>query len=173
MVLPNNPVDAGADVYINAGETTVLNATGGNGNYTWSPSQTLSCDLCQSPTAGPDSTTTYYVTSTSNEGCVSGDSVKINITEQVSLYVPNSFTPNNDNNNDVFNVSALALISFKINIYDRWGQLVFTSTDVNEGWNGYIGNALAQQDVYTYVIEARPETAETTNSITGKINLIR
>jgi gliding motility-associated-like protein len=59
------------------------------------------------------------------------------------IYLPNAFTPNADGKNDVLYVRGNDLKKFKLEVYDRWGQLVFETTDKNKGWDGsYSGSSL-------------------------------
>lgn len=69
------------------------------------------------------------------------------------LYIPNSFTPNNDNLNDVFKIKyPFAVKSFKMNIYNRYGQLIFLGTDILKGWGGRFGGLQQQAGVYIWNI---------------------
>jgi gliding motility-associated-like protein len=79
-----------------------------------------------------------------------------------SLYVPNAFTPNGDHLNDFFAAKGEGITSFSMNIFDRWGNLLFATDDINKGWNGKIqsghyllkedGKATSQEDVYIWKI---------------------
>lgn len=70
-----------------------------------------------------------------------------------TLFMPNAFTPNNDGNNDVFKGKGFvdAIVDYTMNIYDRWGKVIFTTDDPNVGWNGQIDNAGAQSPLGVYV----------------------
>jgi gliding motility-associated-like protein len=71
------------------------------------------------------------------------------------LYVPNAFTPNGDGSNDLFRVYGTAISSIRLKVYSQWGDLVFSSTDVVNGWDGnYKGNK-SPASVYTYTLEAK------------------
>jgi gliding motility-associated-like protein len=71
------------------------------------------------------------------------------------LYVPNAFTPNGDGSNDLFRVYGTAINSIRLKVYNQWGELVFSSTDLVNGWDGnYKGNK-APATVYTYTLEAK------------------
>lgn len=85
--------------------------------------------------------------------CFSEDSVKINVLESM-LDVPNAFSPNGDGFNDEFRVVFKSLKSYKITIYNRWGRVVYQSTDPSKGWDGRIGRNVAASGTYYYVIEA-------------------
>jgi gliding motility-associated-like protein len=80
-----------------------------------------------------------------------------------SLYVPNAFTPNDDNLNEIFMAKGTGIATFDMNIFDRWGNLLFVSDDINKGWDGRIegghytwkkdGEDVAQQDVYVCIVD--------------------
>jgi gliding motility-associated-like protein len=72
--------------------------------------------------------------------------------EQVELYVPNSFTPNGDNVNDKFKVYGVGISTVNVQIYNRWGELIYQWNGLEEGWDGTVANRLAPQDVYAYII---------------------
>ncbi|MCH8554735.1 MAG: gliding motility-associated C-terminal domain-containing protein [Schleiferiaceae bacterium] len=73
-----------------------------------------------------------------------------------TLYIPSAFTPNGDDTNDIFLVSGTRLTEFQITIFDRWGQRLFFSDDIQKGWDGTMPNGnLAQTGVYTFVITYR------------------
>lgn len=85
--------------------------------------------------------------------CFSEDSVKINVLESL-LEVPNAFSPNGDGFNEEFRVVFKSLNTYKITIFNRWGRVVYQSTDPSKGWDGRIGRSVAAAGTYYYVIEA-------------------
>jgi len=80
------------------------------------------------------------------------DSITKNITQKPvwSYHIPNAFTPNGDGKNDKFYVYGYNIIDFKLYIFNRWGELIFTSNDINEGWDGIYNGDLVQIDTYVY-----------------------
>lgn len=104
-------------------------------------------------------TGTYSVQLTDNKGCTKKDSIKVTIQgcDECELYTPTAFTPNNDGLNDVFRVltkcANVGLQSFKMRIYNRWGQPVFSSNDIHTGWDGTYKRNLQDRGVYVYYIE--------------------
>ncbi|MCB9360549.1 MAG: gliding motility-associated C-terminal domain-containing protein [Flavobacteriales bacterium] len=96
---------------------------------------------------------TYSVTVVDPNNCEASAQVEI-ITEcEPNLWVPNVFTPNNDGKNDVFNAVIEDAESYSLMIYNRWGNLIFTSDKIENGWNGtYKGND-ASAGTYIYLIE--------------------
>lgn len=134
----------------------------------WSPDATLDCRECPNPIALPTQTTTYYATIYYSENgitCTTIDSVTIvvlKVCDNSIVYVPNTFTPNDDGLNDVFMIRGLAATRINFfRIFDRWGKLVFETSggqpnDPSWGWNGNdrSGEKLnSAVYVYTYEIE--------------------
>ncbi|MBC8510857.1 MAG: PKD domain-containing protein [Cryomorphaceae bacterium] len=72
----------------------------------------------------------------SAEGCESEIMKNINISPEFTLYAPNAFTPNGDGNNDVFLAKGNGVTSFEMQVFDRWGGIVFESSDIEYGWDG-------------------------------------
>lgn len=71
------------------------------------------------------------------------------------LYIPSAFTPNGDGVNDIFFAKGDGIRKFSIAIYDRWGEIIFFSDDINKGWDGtFKGNKIANTDVFTYHVKA-------------------
>jgi gliding motility-associated-like protein len=165
--------NAGLDITIHAGSSAQLNATGG-GVYLWSPAQGLGCTNCPDPTAAPLAPTTYCVEVTDDiTGCSDTDCMKIDF-ECGDIYMPNAFSPNNDNLNDqqcvVINDDCIK--SATLTIFDRWGEKVFESTDMELCWDGtYKGKQLSTA-VFAYLLDATLTTGEKINK-SGKITLVR
>jgi gliding motility-associated-like protein len=72
-----------------------------------------------------------------------------------ALFIPNTFTPNDDGLNDVFRVSTLGqcIDSFEMDIFDRWGEVIFTTKDLAKGWDGKVKGIIAKNDVYAYLVK--------------------
>jgi len=90
-------------------------------------------------------------------GCVNTQSIPraIEVIKQVAIFIPNAFTPNNDGLNDEFFVAPKLIRDFEIDIFDRWGKLVYQSMDMNFRWNGNdSSNQPMPEGVYTYRIRA-------------------
>jgi gliding motility-associated-like protein len=157
-------LNACCDTTIITGDTVTINGFSAV-SYVWTPSTSLSCSNCPDPVASPTVTTTYTVTGTDGNGCVSTKEVTVAV-ECLDFTVPNIFTPNNDGKNDDFvpyytvggtthngvgNVS-----SYTINIFDRWGRQVYNSSDPTKYWNGTLNNTqyLVPDGTYYYIIKA-------------------
>lgn len=88
---------------------------------------------------------------------------------ECDLFVPNAFSPNNDGLNDTFGgVDNCGITYYKLEIYDRWGKRIFTSNDINIGWDGRYKQNYVKSDVYFYKIEYTPVTGNSVSSTTSK-----
>ena len=180
IVHPKPTVDAGSDVTIVAGASTMLNATGSNlESFLWSPAAALSCATCSNPYASPTITTLYKVIGISDKGCKASDSVTVHVLcNQNQLFIPNTFSPNNDGQNDVFyprGEGLKTITSFRV--YNRWGELVFEKrgillNDKASGWDGSFKGAALSPDVFVYVIEGQCEDGQPI-SWKGDVTLMR
>jgi gliding motility-associated-like protein len=165
-------VDAGVNDTIDAISTAQLKATGGQ-VYTWSPPDGLSDWSSSNPVASPKQTTTYSVTTTNNEGCSGSDSVTIFVFP-LNVWIPNAFTPNGDDNNDVFFIKALCINDFECSIFNRWGECIFYSTDINIGWDGNDSKTHLGSPVGGYVYLVKGKLANKKNlNLKGIVNLVR
>lgn len=147
-VNPTPTANAGTDTTIMQFQSTTLNGNGGT-SYQWTPPTDLSCSNCQSPTASPEVTTTYYVIVTDANGCTSTDAVTVIVTpiECTDPYLPNAFSPNGDGENDVLKVYVKVpecLVDLKLVIYNRWGEKVYETEDKNFEWDGIHNSGMMQ-----------------------------
>jgi gliding motility-associated-like protein len=170
----NTPVSVQAccDTTIHKIGTTVhLLANGSVNDYSWYPFAGLSCNACPNPVTTPTVTTEYYVTVTNNQGCTAHDSVLITV-ECGDVFVPNAFSPNGDNINDVVYVYGGCIESMHFTIYDRWGNMVFETNDPAAGWNGQANGVPANSGVYDYTLQATEYNGDVINK-RGSITLMR
>lgn len=148
-VKPTPYLDLGEDLYLFSCDPIVLDAGGGDGSdfYEWQDGSTKR-------TLKVYTNGTYWVRKF-NEGCAVVDTINVQLCEGF-IYVPDAFTPNNDGLNDIFKVITTdPTIRFHLYIYNRHGQLVFQSDDIEKGWDGKIDGEMAPADVYVYLIEYR------------------
>ncbi len=151
------------------GESVTLNVTSDD-SCTWYPAGSLSCNTCFSPTAFPDSTTTFYAITTNAAGCSHIDSVKIYVTP--TLYIPNAFTPNDDNLNNYFKPVFSGYTKLEFTIYNRWGEKLYYSNELSAAWDGKYKGTEVQQDVYVYHLIATDLFGVTIRKV-GHVTLIR
>ena len=88
--------------------------------------------------------------------CISTDTITvIGTVGNGVVYVPNSFSPDNNRINDVFKAEGIDIAFFHMSIFDRWGELIFETNNLKEGWDGYYKGALVQNDVYVWIMDYR------------------
>ncbi|MBI4946599.1 MAG: gliding motility-associated C-terminal domain-containing protein, partial [Bacteroidetes bacterium] len=134
--------------------------------------------------ASPAQTTAYCVTVTkTSTGCVDNACMTVTVTtipETCEPYIPNAFSPNADGENNYLRVRAPdnCIKELSLTIYDRWGEKVFTSTDISmigdptKGWDGIYKGKLLNTGVFVYYFTATLNDG-TPLELTGNISLIR
>jgi gliding motility-associated-like protein len=134
-----------------AGQTIKL-PYNGNGSVTWSAHPTLSCFNCANPVATPAATTVYFATNISAEGCQVMDSFKVVVLTDAIIKIPNAFTPNGDGKNDFFGPMGKVPEGYSLQVYNRFGDIVFKSSSLSNRWDGTY-NGLAQPGgVFVYIV---------------------
>ncbi len=137
------------------GETTTLTATPEEGAmYEWTPTDDLQTPNQNSTVAVPPETTTYNVKITDANGCMTQQSVQVVVIvvmcEPPYIFLPNAFSPNADQVNDVLFLEGQYIDNMDLFIYDRWGQLVFESHNPEDGWDGTFRGKELSPDVFGY-----------------------
>jgi gliding motility-associated-like protein len=151
-------VIASASQYIVAPGTTVtlFGAPSGLLSYSWSPITGLSNADLQQTNAVIDETTNYTLT-VSDGICTRSDTVEVKVYEIICedpyVFIPNAFSPNGDNNNDVLFVRGLFIEIMIFRVFDRWGEMVFESSDPAIGWDGTFRDKKLDPDVYDYYLD--------------------
>jgi gliding motility-associated-like protein len=165
-------INAGPFVTIAIGNSTQLNCSGGSGTFSWSPPTGLSNPNIRNPVASPTVTTTYTVTFTNSFGCTDSDTVTVEVIEAYAIYVPGAFSPNGDGNNDVLFVRGAGIKELTFVVYDRFGEKVFESSNVNDGWDGTFRGKDMNTGIYVWYVNAVFFNA-TTQTLKGDISLVR
>lgn len=145
----------------------------------WSPATWLSCDNCAAPVSTPKQTIQHKLQVANEGGCVTEEAITLFVVcNGENMYIPNSFSPNSDGNNDVFYPRGKGISYIKrFRVYNRWGeevfkQLAFYSNDLSKGWNGLYKGTPAKEDVYVYVVEVICENGQAL-TFKGDVTLIR
>lgn len=143
--------------------------------YSWTPVAGLSNPNIANPQALIDQTTLYTLT-VSDGLCSGSDTVLIKVYDSICaspfVFIPNAFSPNKDGNNDKLYVRGPFIESFVFRVYDRWGELVWETTNLTEGWDGTLRGKLLDPDVYDYYLQATC-VGGLENIIKGNVTLIR
>ena len=158
-----------------------INETGGASisSYSWNFGEGSSGDTShvKNPQYNYANVGTYPVmlVAQSVDGCLDTLIKYVVIEQDFALFVPNAFTPNGDGKNEVFKAEGEGILDFSMYIFDRWGNHVFTSSDINTGWDGSMnnkGNGLLQHDVYVWKIVLK-NVVHQSKTYTGTVTLVR
>lgn len=153
----------GSDTSICIGESIVLDAGNPGYQYDWSTGeQTQAIVVNLVP-----QTVIVYV---SNNGCIGKDTIFVE--NACPFFIPNAFTPNNDGINDEYRIITDGTNEFELTIFNRWGQMVYRSSDPNESWNGTLEGVPEEMGTYIYAVTIR-FTNGVSRVMKGNITLIR
>jgi gliding motility-associated-like protein len=162
------------DTSVVLGQPLQLTASGGT-DYLWLPdNRWLNRIDIYNPIALPQTNIEYIVQVSDANGCFAFDSIRVKLyTVKPGLYVPNAFTPNGDNINDYFRPIALGIKSLdKFEVYNRWGQLVYSNTDLERGWDGTFGGRPQDPAGFVWIAEATDYAGKKVK-LKGTVVLIR
>lgn len=161
-ITPNN-------ITVTQGQNVTLTASGG-GNYSWSNGNSGN-----SIVISPSSTSAYCVTVSDTNNCFDSACVIVTVKSEEcpEIYLPNAFSPNGDNENDILIAQGTKCVkTFSLAIYNRWGEKVFETTDIAKGWDGTYNGKKENSEVFIYYLEAI-YTLGTVVKKKGNISLLR
>jgi gliding motility-associated-like protein len=145
QVKPKPPLNLGRDTSICPGMQIILDATvSGAQSYIWQ-------DGSRSPVYTVSQPGIYWVHLLYDE-CLYGDTITISNCPY-KLWFPNAFSPDGNGFNDYFMPVGVSIASFRMQIYDRWGAMVFETDDINVGWDGRVKNGPAPVDAYVFIAD--------------------
>jgi gliding motility-associated-like protein len=175
-VLPKINAFAGRDTAVVIGQRLQFNASGGVG-YFWAPSTALSRNNIKDPVGtydGSFDSIRYKLIVTNEAGCFDSAYVTVKIFRTIpKVFVPTAFTPNGDGKNDYVRPIAVGISEFEyFRIYNRWGQLVYSSPDTERGWDGRIGGKEQNTATFVWVVKATDFTGKVFFD-KGTVTLIR
>jgi gliding motility-associated-like protein len=162
---------AGNDTLIAAGIPFQLQGSGGV-SYLWSPPFGLDDPTLAKPTITIDRDMEYVLTASSPAGCSSTDTVRVRVFKGLEIYVPTAFTPNGDGLNDILRAIPIGLKFNYLRIYDRWGNLVFQTTDHRQGWDGSFRGKRMPAGTFGWTVSASTSDGRLINKH-GTLQLIR
>jgi gliding motility-associated-like protein len=176
VVNPEIHAFAGSDTAVVAGQSLQFNATGGE-SYTWSPPTALSNASTANPIGlydGSFDSIRYVVTVRDAIGCSDEATVTVKIYKTAPrVFVPNAFTPNGDGRNDVLRPIAVGLTKMHyFRVYNRWGQLVFETTQNGRGWDGKIKGLPQGSETFAWIVSGEDFTGKKVFE-KGTVTLIR
>ncbi len=144
--------------------------------YSWSPEDYVSCVNCTNLEIAPVTLgeNTYTLSVSDNYNCTTLTyDVNIEVKEKYIIGVPEAFTPNGDGINDEIKVDGLGIESLvEFSVFDRWGKVVFTTDDIDQGWDGTVDGQKQSVDTYIYLIRANMYN-DTEVEKRGSFSLIR
>lgn len=158
VVLPKIVADAGRDTSVVIGQSLQLNAMGGD-TYLWSPALSLSAANIANPVAVFNEASNglqYKVQAFNMAGCYDSAFVNIKVyATRPTVFIPSAFTPNNDGRNDILRPIAVGMKNIQyFQVYNRWGQLLFSTRENGRGWDGRINGQLQSNNTYVWVVKA-------------------
>lgn len=121
-----------------------------NLTYEWLNPVRLSCTYCQDPVADPLDYIVYTVEATDSQGCKGTAQAEVFVKFDYIFFAPTAFTPNGDGKNDVFKVYAKGVSRIVLDVYNRWGEHLFESRELEKGWDGFYKGELLNPDVFVY-----------------------
>lgn len=141
--------------------------------FNWFPPEGLSNAFIADPVATPDVHTRFVVTGYTENGCSIKDSIYFHVNDEVLYGVPNAFTPGTGSNNviKVLQKGSAKLSYFRI--FNRWGNMVFETTDINQGWDGNWKGEPQPFGVYVYEVQAVSMYNNKPTRFSGNITLLR
>ena len=123
-------------------------------SYLWMPSTGLNNGAIQKPVFNSSFEQLYMLRLTSPGGCITMDTVKVSVYDSSDIFVPKAFTPNKDGKNDLLQPFLVNITTLKFfRVYNRWGQLMFQTSDSRQGWDGMYNYKPQPLETYTWIAE--------------------
>lgn len=174
--LPNIEIVAEKNI-AEQGESIALNITtsGQSYNYLWTSNGNLSNATIQNPVVIVNEPTWVIAQATDSNNCIGTDSVLIELADcKGYIYVPNAFTPNNDGQNDQFFIINKCIKLYWLKIFNRWGEKIWQTSNINEGWDGTYLTVKQKPGVYVYYLQYSViiDDAEEIKEMKGSVVLI-
>lgn len=164
--------NAGNDTIFAIGQPIQLYGSGGD-FYRWTPSTGLSADNIPNPIVTLDHDAQFVLTASTVFGCATSDTVTFKVYKGPELYVPSAFSPNNDGKNDQFKFIAVGMKAVDLfQVYNRYGQIVYSSTDIMKGWDGKMNGMNQPSGTYVWLIKGT-DLAGAVHFKRGTVTLVR
>mgnify|MGYP001283875623 CR=1 FL=1 len=166
-------------VFINDPMVTFTNASSANAaSFLWDFGDGTNSTETSPEHSFPMGAAEDYVvclTAYSSNGCPDTYCTPLPVIDLPGIFVPNAFTPDGDGRNDVFRVSGSGLSSkgFHLMIFNRWGELIFDTTDLNESWDGTRNGSIVKNDVYVWTVVAYSRFSIEPYEMKGHVTLLR
>jgi gliding motility-associated-like protein len=168
-VYPSATITLPDSVQIWPGESYQIDPGGNCLYFQWFPPSGLSADNISNPVAQPEVRTRYFVTATTEQGCIVQDSMDVLVNTESVLDAPNAFSPTTGD----FKIVKRGIATLKyFRIFNRWGNKVFETTNIDKGWDGRYNDKEQPMGVYIYSIDATTNTGKVFRK-DGNVTLIR
>jgi gliding motility-associated-like protein len=176
IVIPPVPAFAGNDTAVVVGQPLQLTGNGAT-FYQWLPPSFLNNALIVNPIATFNTSVerfTYIMKATTPEGCFAFDTINIRIFKTApTIFVPTAFTPDANNLNDILTPIAVGITKLDyFRVFNRWGNLLFSTTELQKGWNGVYKGIPQAPDTYVWMVRGTDFTGKTVIK-KGTVQLIR
>lgn len=175
LAISNPYLEIGNDIEVLAGEDVTLNPIyigQTTDNISWTPNSFLDCDDCLNVVANLNETNELILNINEGESCAISDTITIFVIPE-QVFLPTGFSPNNDGVNDYFIPLNDNIKSWNLQIWNRWGELVFETDEVTRGWDGFYKGKKQEIGVYSYVAEYQLKGQTKQHLQTGNVTLIR
>jgi len=157
-VHPAAIMNLGDSVTLHPGESHQFDPETNCMTFVWFPPLGLNDAYISNPVAMPNINTRYIVKGSTEDGCTVTDSIDVNVDPTTILVMPNAFAPGNGPNNE-FKIIKEGIATLKyFRIFNRWGNKVFETNDINQGWDGNYNGKPQPLDVYVYEVDAVTST---------------
>jgi gliding motility-associated-like protein len=171
---PMPVANAGNDTIMDCENGVVLVGTG-TGTLSWLPNPALTPGLNPAVVTAYPNQTMYFTLQAVIGSCVATDQVLVEV-DCNSIYIPNIFTPNGDGMNDYFEVKVTGAKHFHLRVFNRWGEMLFESTDPKKMWNGGKQDYYAPDGVYFWTLEVldfQNNPLKDNGNLQGHVTLVR
>ncbi len=175
FIAPNAVMFLGSDTTLYPGQNFTIFPQTNCSNFSWTPATFLSATNVMNPTVtNATNSIQYAVSATTEYGCTTFDTIIITISPQSLIALPNAFSPGNGNTpNDFLQLQHMGTATLNyFRVFNRWGQMVFESNNINDGWNGKFNSTPQPMGTYIYQISAKDNNGKSFEK-TGNITLIR
>ncbi len=156
-------VDLGIDTSLCANE--IVLTTKEKGKYLWNTSETRPSIVINQPGK-------YWLT-VSRNNCSATDTIDVKLCEDMLVYIPIAFTPNDDNLNEVFKVYGSNIVHVEIQIFSRWGEKILETSGKDPYWSGTYKNEVCMEGVYCYLVKVQGKKAGSVKYLRGTVTLLR
>lgn len=162
-------IETGEPITGYIGQSTVINTTVNFGDISWNPIADLANSITEDPILTPTSSGQFtYTITVVNGSCTASGQIQVNVIGQIKI--PNAFTPNNDGNNDTWVIYGLeSYPNAELQIFNRWGSLVYNSKSPIEWWTGYRNGEIMPTHTYYFILNL----GDGSEAITGSVTLVR